>query len=148
MELTLQTFLIVCPLVFLGGFVDSVAGGAGIITIPAYLMAGIPVHLAAGTNKLVNGSGTLVATLKYIKSGKVVWRPALLAGVGALLKGAETPAGLGRHPGQRHDGAGEQQYQQNLSHCQISSARHWHFIVTSGTSISCSEMPPCWKVPV
>ena len=81
MELTLQTFLIVCPLVFLGGFVDSVAGGAGIITIPAYLMAGIPVHLAAGTNKLVNGSGTLVATLKYIKSGKVVWRPALLAGV-------------------------------------------------------------------
>ena len=72
MELTLQTFLIVCPLVFLGGFVDSVAGGAGIITIPAYLMAGIPVHLAAGTNKLVNGSGTLVATLKYIKSGKVV----------------------------------------------------------------------------
>ena len=33
MELTLQTFLIVCPLVFLGGFVDSVAGGAGIITM-------------------------------------------------------------------------------------------------------------------
>ena len=88
MELTLQTFLIVCPLVFLGGFVDSVAGGVGIITIPAYLMAGIPVHLAAGTNKLVNGSGTLVATLKYIKSGKVVWRPALLAGVGALLGSA------------------------------------------------------------
>ena len=39
-------------------------------------------------NKLVNGSGTLVATLKYIKSGKVVWRPALLAGVGALLGSA------------------------------------------------------------
>ena len=88
MELTLKTFLIVCPLVFLGGFVDSVAGGAGIITIPAYLMAGVPVHLASGTNKLVNGTGTLVATLKYVKSGKVVWRPALIAGVGALIGSA------------------------------------------------------------
>ena len=48
-------YLIVCPLIFLGGFVDSVAGGGGLITLPAYLMAGIPVHAAAGTNKVVNG---------------------------------------------------------------------------------------------
>ena len=51
----LKTCLIVCPLIFLAGFVDSVAGGGGIISIPAYLMAGLPVHLAAGTNKIVNG---------------------------------------------------------------------------------------------
>ena len=64
MDEFLKTCLIVCPLVFLAGFVDSVAGGGGIISLPAYLMAGIPAHLAAGTNKVVNGSGTLIATAK------------------------------------------------------------------------------------
>ena len=58
MELTLQTFLIVCPLVFLGGFVDSVAGGDGIISIPAFLFAGFGVHLDVGRNKLIIGRRT------------------------------------------------------------------------------------------
>ena len=40
MELTIQTFLIVCPLVFLAGLVDSIAGGGGLISLPAYLLAG------------------------------------------------------------------------------------------------------------
>ena len=44
----LKMYLIVCPLIFLGGFVDSVAGGGGLITLPAYMMAGVPVHFAAG----------------------------------------------------------------------------------------------------
>lgn len=68
--------LIVCPLIFLGGFVDSVAGGGGLITLPAYMMAGVPVHFAAGTNKVVNGIGTATATLRFSaaeKSGS--WRP-------------------------------------------------------------------------
>ena len=41
-----KTLLLICPLIFLGGFVDSVAGGGGLITLPAYLMAGVPVHIA------------------------------------------------------------------------------------------------------
>ena len=85
MELTPVTYLIVLPLVFLAGFVDSVAGGGGIISLPAYLMAGIPAHLAAGTNKVVNGTGTLVAALKYFRSGKVLLRPAVTAAVCALI---------------------------------------------------------------
>ena len=88
MELTPVTYLIVLPLVFLAGFVDSVAGGGGIISLPAYLMAGIPAHLAAGTNKVVNGTGTLVAALKYFRSGKVLLRPAIVSGIGALLGAA------------------------------------------------------------
>lgn len=36
-------YLIVCPLVFLAGFVDSIAGGGGLISLPAYMFAGIPV---------------------------------------------------------------------------------------------------------
>lgn len=48
----LTTLLIVCPLVFLGGLVDSIAGGGGLITLPGYLLAGVPPHMAIGTNKL------------------------------------------------------------------------------------------------
>ena len=81
----LKTCLIVCPLVFLAGFVDSVAGGGGIISLPAYLMAGLPAHLAAGTKKVVNGCGTLMATVKYFRNGKVQLRPAVVAAVAALL---------------------------------------------------------------
>lgn len=88
MELTLQTYLIVLPLIFLGGFVDSVAGGGGLITLPAYLMAGIPAHFAAGTNKVVNGCGTLTAAFKYFRSGKILLRPAIIAAVGALIGSA------------------------------------------------------------
>ena len=84
----LKTCLIVCPLVFLAGFVDSVAGGGGIISLPAYLMAGIPAHLAAGTNKVVNGCGTLTATVKYFRNGKVRLRPAVAAAAGAFLGSA------------------------------------------------------------
>ena len=52
MELTLTTFLIVCPLIFLGSFIDAIGGGGALITLPAYLMAGVPVHMAIGTNKI------------------------------------------------------------------------------------------------
>ena len=41
-------FLLVCPLACLAGFVDAVAGGGGLISLPAYLMAGLPAHVAIG----------------------------------------------------------------------------------------------------
>lgn len=40
----LLPFLIVCPLVALAGFVDAIAGGGGLISLPAYLMTGMPPH--------------------------------------------------------------------------------------------------------
>ncbi len=85
---TVWTYLIVCPLVLLAGFVDSVAGGGGVISLPAYLIAGIPVKLAAGTNKLANGCGTAMAVAKYAKSGSVVWACAVPAAIGSLLGAA------------------------------------------------------------
>ncbi len=69
MELELLHFLIVCPLVFLAGFVDAIAGGGGLIALPAYLLAGLPVHMAIGTNKLSSGMGTAVTTLRYAADG-------------------------------------------------------------------------------
>jgi len=83
-----QTCLVVCPLVFLAGFVDSVAGGGGLISLPAYLFVGLPPHIASGTNKVVNSMGTALATWKYYKSGKIRIKLALLAAVGALLGSA------------------------------------------------------------
>jgi uncharacterized membrane protein YfcA len=83
----LKICLIVCPLIFLGSFVDSVAGGGGIITLPAYLLAGLPAHTAAGTNKLVAIFGSVTASYRYLRSGNVMVRIALLSALGSLLGG-------------------------------------------------------------
>lgn len=42
MEVTLQMLLTVCPLIFLAALVDAIAGGGGLISLPAYLLAGLP----------------------------------------------------------------------------------------------------------
>lgn len=77
--------LIICPLIFCAGFVDSVAGGGGLISLPAYIFAGVPVHIAYGTNKFASSIGTTVACGKFLKSGNVKVRPALISAVGALV---------------------------------------------------------------
>lgn len=84
----LRMCLIICPLIFLGAFVDAVAGGGGIITLPAYLLAGLPPHMAAGTNKLVASCGAVTASVKYFRSGNVLLRVALYSALGSLLGGA------------------------------------------------------------
>lgn len=63
------TYLIVCPLVFLAGFVDAIAGGGGLISLPAYMLAGIPAHNSIATNKLSSCMGTTVASYHYYKKG-------------------------------------------------------------------------------
>ena len=74
MPLTLRMVLIVVIGVFLASFVDGVAGGGGIISVPTYFLAGLPAHLALGTNKLSSGIGTVVSTLRFIRGGYVDWR--------------------------------------------------------------------------
>ena len=84
MELTPQMFLIVCPLLFLAGLVDAIGGGGGLISLPAYILAGLPVHQAIATNKLSSTCGTALATLHFIKMGLVNWRLALPTIVSAI----------------------------------------------------------------
>lgn len=74
MELQIQTFLIVCPLVFLAGFVDAIAGGGGLISLPAYFIAGVPIHNAIATNKLSSATGTAISTLRYLKHAVLNWK--------------------------------------------------------------------------
>ena len=64
-DLSPLTYLFLGAAGFLAGFVDSIAGGGGIITIPALLTAGLPPHLALGTNKLQSSFGSLTASLHY-----------------------------------------------------------------------------------
>ena len=83
--MTAKMLIIVCIGVFLGSFMDAIAGGGGIITVPTYLLAGLPTHLALGTNKLSAGLGTVASTVRYVKSGYVDWKLALPAIALALI---------------------------------------------------------------
>ena len=67
----LHILLIVCPLVFLGGIVDAVAGGGGLITLPAYLLAGLDPHAASATNKCGNVWGTLLSAYRFWRRGEI-----------------------------------------------------------------------------
>ena len=88
MELNVSMVLIVVAGVFLAGFMDGIAGGGGIISVPAYLLAGLPAHLALGTNKLSSCVGTAVSAGRFIRGGYVDWKLALPSMVLALAGAA------------------------------------------------------------
>ena len=84
-ELTARMVIIVVIGVFLASFVDGIAGGGGIISVPTYFLAGLPAHLALGTNKLSSGLGTAVSTARFIKSGYVNWKLGIPSIILALI---------------------------------------------------------------
>lgn len=88
MEITLTQFLIVCPLVFLAGLLDAIAGGGGLISLPAYLIAGIPPHIALGTNKMGSIMGTTVSTARFVKNGFVNLKKVFWFAVAAIVGSA------------------------------------------------------------
>ena len=79
MEFSPMMLLIVCPLALLAAFIDSAAGGGGLISLPAYYLAGLPPYLAAGTNKLSAGLGAVASTIKFFKEKKMNIPVALIA---------------------------------------------------------------------
>lgn len=85
MELTWTTFLIVCPMVFLAGFVDAIGGGGGLISLPAYFLAGVPVHHALATNKMSSATGTVISTIRICRNTVIRWKLAVPAICLALL---------------------------------------------------------------
>ena len=74
---------------FLAGFVDSIAGGGGIITVPVLLASGMPPHIALATNKLQSSFGSFTASLNYIRKGLVslkdVYMGVIFTFIGASL---------------------------------------------------------------
>lgn len=78
-------FLIFASLV--AGFIDSVAGGAGLVLVPSFILAGLPPQLALGQEKLVSTLGTLSAIFNFFKSKKILWNFVAI-GVPSALIGA------------------------------------------------------------
>src|SRR5262245_25667694 len=75
-----------------GGFIDSIAGGGGLITVPALLAVGLPPQAALGTNKFQSSVGTFIAVRRYARAGLTetpwLWLAVLVslfAGAGGAL---------------------------------------------------------------
>ncbi|MBQ7578799.1 MAG: TSUP family transporter [Synergistaceae bacterium] len=90
MSWQLSQLLIICPLIFIGGVVDAIGGGGGLITLPAYLIAGFPVHVSIGTNKLSSSMGTAISFTKYFKNG---YMPMKLSIIGIIFAFAGSSLG-------------------------------------------------------
>ena len=70
--------LLCCLAFFFAGIVDSITGGGGLITIPAMLAVGIPVRFITGTNQCSAWIGSGVAAFKYMRSGNIHLKSALI----------------------------------------------------------------------
>lgn len=62
--------VLLCMAGFLASFVDSIAGGGGLISVPAFMLAGLPPHMVLGTNKFSATAGSFTSSLGFIRSGK------------------------------------------------------------------------------
>ncbi|MDX1677682.1 sulfite exporter TauE/SafE family protein [Arsukibacterium sp.] len=86
---TTDLLLILCAVAFTAGYIDAIAGGGGLLTVPALLTAGLPPHLVLGTNKLAATFGSLTASLTYYRKrlfNPRYWRRSLgYTAVGAII---------------------------------------------------------------
>lgn len=78
------------------GFVDSIAGGGGLVALPILLSVGMPPQIALGTNKLQGSFGTFSAALNYVQRGEVKIKEAGV-GIVATLTGAALGAWTIQH---------------------------------------------------
>lgn len=79
------------------GFLDSIAGGGGLLTLPALLMAGLPPAAALGVNKLQGSFGSGSATFAFARAGRIEWAaasPMALASCAGAMAGAALVAVL------------------------------------------------------
>jgi len=91
-ELGLLALCFLVAIAFFAGLIDSVAGGGGLLAVPALLLVGLPPHMALGTSKFMGTAGTTAAFITYARNGAVVWR---VAAVGAVFAFLGSAAGTG-----------------------------------------------------
>lgn len=87
----LWVYPVLTAVAFVTGFIDAIAGGGGLIMMPALLTTGVPPLFALGTNKLQSMFGTLVAMGNYGAKGLIEWRPNLPT-AGLVFAGAAAGA--------------------------------------------------------
>jgi len=87
--LDLNTWVMLCGIGFIAGMIDAIAGGGGMLTIPALLTAGLPPHLALGTNKLAASFGSFTASVAFYRKklfNPTFWKYSLYAtAIGAII---------------------------------------------------------------
>ncbi|MFZ4790965.1 MAG: TSUP family transporter [Candidatus Competibacteraceae bacterium] len=87
--LDFATLLLLGGVALFAGFIDAIAGGGGMLVMPALLSIGMPPHLVVGTNKLVGTFGTFSASLTFIRKGlfqpNLWWAMSLATFVGAFI---------------------------------------------------------------
>jgi uncharacterized membrane protein YfcA len=69
--ITYPRMIMLCAAVFFGGFIDSIAGGGGCISLPAYLLTGLPPQTAFACNKTSSFIGLSMSAFNYLRSGAV-----------------------------------------------------------------------------
>ena len=84
-ELSNDYLMVLIVVAFLAGYVDAIAGGGGMVLIPALLFAGVPAVSAMAVNKVVAISGTSLAVIKYALARQVNWRLVLWSLIPCLL---------------------------------------------------------------
>lgn len=84
-QLSTLDYAIVLPFIFLAGLIDSIAGGGGLISLPAYVSSGLPPHFALGTNKFSSCFGTVFSTANYFRAKVIDVPVALVSAAFALL---------------------------------------------------------------
>jgi uncharacterized membrane protein YfcA len=91
LELTLDSslFMMLCAVGFAAGFIDAIAGGGGMLTVPMLLTSGLPPHIALGTNKLAATFGSFTSSLTYYRKklfNPMFWRfSAIATAIGAII---------------------------------------------------------------
>ena len=85
MQITLETLSFLVTTAFLAGLIDSMAGGGGLLTVPALLAAGIPPVQALATNKVQSAFGTGGAFIAFWRKGHVDLRTFALPALGAFI---------------------------------------------------------------
>ena len=86
-ELSPHLFALLFATGFFAGFVDAIAGGGGLISLPVLMSTGMPPQMALGTNKLQSSFGTLIAAWNYTSKGEVEIKKTLV-GILFTLVGA------------------------------------------------------------
>ena len=85
----INTWIMLCSVGFIAGFIDAVAGGGGMLTIPALLTSGLPPHLALGTNKLAASFGSFTASVAFYRKklfNPTFWKNSLYStAIGAIF---------------------------------------------------------------
>ena len=71
--LDLYSLLFLSVMSFAAGFIDAIVGGGGLITVPALMWTGLPVHYVLGTNKVAAVFGSFTSLLTYARSGLINW---------------------------------------------------------------------------